>query len=330
MSDIEPNNGLFVISLDFELMWGVWDVTTTKRYGKNITGVQQVIPSLLHIFEQYQVKATFATVGFLFCKDKDELFATNPHLLPAYSNDEYNVYKKELPIIGNDEQDDPYHFGYSLFEQLKESNQEIGTHTYSHYYCLEDGQTAEQFDADIKAAKLIAYKKGVVLNSFVFPRNQVNEEYLEVLAANNINVYRGNPTSWIYKPRRLAAEIYFIRLCRLLDTYLPVSGYNTHSLQRQQGLPINIPASRFLKPYAPKLKWLEKLRMHRIKKEMTKAAQKKELYHLWWHPHNFGVNLEQNIAFLTALLDHYKLLQKKYGFASVSMNEAASIIQKQA
>jgi hypothetical protein len=64
------NNGIFVISLDFELFWGVWDVTTKDKYGENILGVKQAIPSMLSLFEQYNVKATFATVGFLFAKNK--------------------------------------------------------------------------------------------------------------------------------------------------------------------------------------------------------------------------------------------------------------------
>ena len=327
MQDREKK-GHFVISLDFELLWGVWDVTTKEKYGDNITGVQKVIPRLISLFETYDIKATFATVGFLFAKNKEELLQFNPQAIPTYSNENYNVYKKEVPQTGNDEKDDPYHFGYSLLEQLKNTPHEIGTHTYSHYYCLEEGQTADQFTADILAAKKIAEKNGIPLESFVFPRNQVNEDYLKLLFDNSITVYRGNPTSWIYKPRRFTAEVPFIRFCRLLDTYIPVSGYNTHIIKKEKNQPVNIPASRFLKPYVPGLSWLEKLRMRRIKKEMTRAAQKNELYHLWWHPHNFGVNLEKNIDFLTALLKHYTALNKKYGFTSLTMQQAAAAAEK--
>jgi peptidoglycan/xylan/chitin deacetylase (PgdA/CDA1 family) len=324
----KKNTGQFVISLDFELLWGVWDVTTIERYGANIIGVQQVIPRLISLFAAYNIKATFATVGFLFAKDKTTLLNSIPDIKPTYSNADYNVYNKQIPLLGNNEQDDAYHFGFSLLQQLKNSPHEIGTHTYSHYYCLEEGQTAQQFTADILAAKKIAEKEGVQLKSFVFPRNQVNEEYLDLLLANNIIAYRGNPTSWIYKPRRFTAEVPFIRMCRLLDTYLPISGYNTHIIKKENGLPVNVPASRFLKPYVPVLSFLERLRMHRIKKEMTKAAQNNELYHLWWHPHNFGVNLEQNINFLTELLKHFTKLKEKYGFINLTMQQVADAAEK--
>jgi peptidoglycan/xylan/chitin deacetylase (PgdA/CDA1 family) len=319
------NNGIFVISLDFELFWGVWDVTTKERYGANILGVREVIPQLLNLFDEYNIRSTFATVGFLFAKDKKDLNTYLPAIKPGYSNENYNVYAKELISVGNNDVDDPYHFGYTLFEQLKQSNHEIGTHTFCHYYCLEEGQSINEFDADIKAAKQIAAKHNIELSSIVFPRNQVNQEYLSVLKDNGINVYRGNPTSWIYKPRKFTAEVLFIRLCRLLDTYLPISGYNTHVINKQGPLPVNIPASRFLKPYNKRLAWLEKIKLKRIMNEMTRAAQKNELYHLWWHPHNFGVNIVENNANLDIILAHFKKLEKQYGFKNLTMKDAAGL-----
>ncbi len=323
MQHSTENKGQFVLSLDFELHWGVWDVTSINKYGSHIIGVQKVIPRLIEVFDAYDIKATFATVGFLFAKDKAELTANLPAQLPSYADSNYNVYEKEFSAIGSNELDDPYHFGFSLFEQLKQSNNEIGSHSFSHYYCLEEGQTEKDFEADVLAAVHIAKKNEVTLKSFVFPRNQTNEAYLQILYKHGFTNYRGNPTSWIYAPRKFRAEVPFIRLCRLLDTYLPISGYNTHTITSHAGMPVNIPASRFLKPYVPKLRLFEKLRMHRIKKEMTVAAQKNQLYHLWWHPHNFGVNLEENIAFLSSLLEYYKKLQHAYGFSNLTMEEVA-------
>jgi peptidoglycan/xylan/chitin deacetylase (PgdA/CDA1 family) len=315
--------GTFVISLDFELFWGVWDVTTKEKYGPNIIGVKKAMPLMLQLFEEYGINITFATVGFLFAKDKKELLDYLPGEKPGYSNLGYNVYEKELPSAGNNEKDDPYHFGYPILQSILKTNHEIGTHTFSHYYCLEEGQTAVQFTSDILAAKKIATANNILLQSIVFPRNQVNEVYLPILYANGISVYRGNPTSWIYKPRQFLAEIPIIRLCRLLDTYLPISGYNTHKIQQQSDGPTNVPASRFLKPYKPGLAWLEKLKLKRIKNEMTKAAQKGELYHLWWHPHNFGIYTDKNIDNLRTILKHFLFLKNKYGFVNHTMKEAA-------
>jgi peptidoglycan/xylan/chitin deacetylase (PgdA/CDA1 family) len=316
-------NGGFVISLDFELFWGVWDVTNREKYGKNILGVKEVIPRLIDIFDEYNFKSTFATVGFLFAKNKNHLTAHLPAIIPKYTSDKYNVYGIELPKIGEDEIDDPYHFGYPLLNLIKQSRHEIATHTFCHYYCLELGQSINEFEADIKAVKKIAETDNIEVKSIVFPRNQVNDEYLQVLANNGITVYRGNPTSWIYKPRTYTAEILLIRFCRLLDTYFPISGYNTHLIKKNDGLPTNVPASRFLKPYNKKLAFLEKLKLKRILNEMTKAAERKHLYHLWWHPHNFGVDIDENFKNLAVILNHYTNLKEKYGFANYTMSEAA-------
>ena len=323
MTAHNQHNGIFVISLDYELMWGVWDVTTIEKYGNNILGVREVIPKMLQLFEQYNIKTTFATVGMLFAKNKNELLASMPDIKPAYSNNDYNVYDKEFIKTGFNEKDDPYHFGYDLINLVKKSGHEIATHTYSHFFCLEDGQTFEEFDADIKAAIKIALPNEISVSTMVFPRNQVNEEYLPALVNNGIHVYRGNPISWIYKPRKFAAELPFIRLCRLLDTYFPISGNNTFPTDKAASLPVNIAASRFLKPYNKNLSWLEKLKLKRIMNEMTYAAKYNELYHLWWHPHNFGVNIPENMHNLTVILNHYRFLQNKYGFKNLTMKEAA-------
>src|SRR4029077_6616039 len=58
--------GAFVISLDFELLWGVRDNRTIADYGANILGVRQVVPALLDLFAERNIACTWATVGLLF------------------------------------------------------------------------------------------------------------------------------------------------------------------------------------------------------------------------------------------------------------------------
>ena len=55
---------------------------------------------------------------------------------------------------------------------------------------------------------------------------------------------------------------------------------------------------------------------------MERAAMKNEVYHLWWHPHNFGINLKENLGFLEAVLKHYKVLHKEIGMQSRNMKES--------
>jgi hypothetical protein len=49
------DSGAFVLSLDFELLWGVRDKRTVADYGSNILGVRRVVPALLDLFTQRHI-----------------------------------------------------------------------------------------------------------------------------------------------------------------------------------------------------------------------------------------------------------------------------------
>ena len=86
------SKGIFTISLDFELFWGVRDHRTLQTYGENIRNVHRVVPRLLELFSQYDVHCTWATVGFLFFGEKKEMMSYLPVELPKYKKKEYDPY----------------------------------------------------------------------------------------------------------------------------------------------------------------------------------------------------------------------------------------------
>jgi peptidoglycan/xylan/chitin deacetylase (PgdA/CDA1 family) len=317
--------GTFVISLDFELFWGVRDVQTKEAYGANILGVRQAIPAMLALFEEAQLHVTWATVGLLFFREKADLVAGLPARRPQYTDPNLSNYVA-LPDLGPDEASDPYYYGHGLLEQIRRvPGQEVATHTFSHYYCLEAGQTPEDFRADLEAAVAVAHQQGYTLQSLVFPRNQHNAAYLSICHDLGISSYRGNEAAWMYQKQSEAAQTPWQRAARLLDAYLSVSGTNTYARRDlARARPFNIPASRFLRPWSARLAPLEGLRVRRILAGMTHAARRGEVYHLWWHPHNFGVNLDQNMAVLRQVAQHFQALQRQYGFRSQSMAELAA------
>jgi len=321
--------GKFVISLDFELMWGVRDKKTVKDYGANIIGVHKVIPRLLEIFRKHKIKATFSTIGLLFFKNKEELLTGIPNIQPLYKDQNLSPYNGHFESMGSDCDNDKYHYAPHLIREIqKYHEQEIGTHTFSHYYCLEQGQTLQAFKADIESAISIANKQNISLTSLVFPRNQFNDDYLKVCLDLGIFCYRGNEHSWLYRAKNGNDETILRRAFRLIDAYFNLSGHNCYSDEYLRSkMPIDIPSSRFLRPYSKKLKILEGLRLSRIKSGMTYAAKNKLTYHLWWHPHNFGVNQDENFAFLEKILSHFELLHRKYNFQSHTMTDLANIIK---
>lgn len=312
-------SGSLVISLDFELLWGVRDHADRDSYGANVLGAREAIPRLLDLFAENGIRATWATVGFLFCEDRDELIASLPEERPAYANALLSNYGY-LSEVGQDERRDPYYFAPSLIRRIAATpGQRIGTHTLSHYYCLEDGQGLSAFEADLGAAKRLAARRGITLGSIVFPRNQYGPEHLEVCARHGIAAYRGNPTAWAYRPTNAAGQTSLRRALRLLDAHTGVIG--SLAALPTPGRPTNVPASRFLRPRAGRLAPFHPLHLAVIRRGMTAAARADKVFHLWWHPHNFGVGLEENMAGLRGLIAHFQGLRDQTGMRSLAMED---------
>ncbi len=327
---MEQRQGYFVISLDFELFWGMSDVTTLAEYGPNIYGERTAVPRMLEAFAAQDIHATWATVGMLMARNKDELLSLLPprDKRPAYLDMRMSsYYHLENDSIGRDENDDPYHYGSSLVKLIQKTpHQEIANHTFSHYYAV-DGHENDPaiLIRDLEAHRGIARTYGVETTSIVFPRNQVTQETLRICRDHGMDAYRGNENHFLYRARKTGEQSRFIRGLRLLDHYINISGQHTYPLPKKEAGMVNVQASRFLRPYMKSLGFLEPLRMLRIKRAMTHAAKNGEVFHLWWHPHNFGINQEENFKNLTSILTHFKKLQDTYGMKSVTMKEIATI-----
>jgi peptidoglycan/xylan/chitin deacetylase (PgdA/CDA1 family) len=320
------SKGIFTISLDFELYWGVRDHRTLQDYGENIRSVHQVVPRLLALFNKYNVHCTWAAVGLLFCHNKNELMQYLPDEQPAYLKKEYDPYT----YILKNELDPVYHFAPALIEQIKNTpGQEIGTHTFSHFYTLEKNTTLSQFRKDLQAAKKIASQHGIGLNSIIFPRNQYTDEHIKTCRETGIKIFRGNELAGAYKPVSRENENNFRRVIRFADSYFNLTGHHCYAVPLPDKI-INVPASRFLRPYNPKLKWLNGLKLLRIKSGLNYASANGLIYHLWWHPHNFGNYIDENFRFLEVILQYYSRLNKEGKMESLNLFEIYSHIMKHA
>jgi peptidoglycan/xylan/chitin deacetylase (PgdA/CDA1 family) len=314
-------SGQFVISLDFELIYGVSHLDNQQYWKESVCGGRIAVDKMLDLFSRYGIHATWACVGMLMANNRDEMVSFFPNKKPEYDYSNYDMNR-----FGEDEKEDPWHYGGSLVEKIKNTPyQEIGSHTFSHFYCMESGQTIEAFVEDIQAAQRIASKYNIHLRSMVFPKNEVDQQYLEMLGTHGFCTYRGNEACWSYDEK--GKDIFLQRVLRMLDTYINVTGkhcYDLESLPVINGV-LNVPSSRFLRPYSPALRFAEKMKLSRIKSQMKYAAKKGKLFHLWWHPHNFGMNTNENMENLREILEYYSQLKEKYNFRSCNMAEIAEM-----
>lgn len=318
--------GSLVISLDFELAWGVRDFPGSEGpYRANLIGARQAVPRILDMFAKYDVAATWATVGFLFATSREELEHYSPRSRPRYVNRRLDPYADSL---GAGEADDPLHFAPSLIAQIAQTpRQEVASHTYSHYYCLEAGQTAEDFNEDLASAVNIAKARGQELKSLVFPRNQLRADYLPLLARNGLTAFRGNEANFLNRARPGVSGSPLVRGLRAADIFVSLTGSGAvpwAEVAEDEGV-VNVPASRFLRPWQPNGS-LEALRWQRVSSSMEAAARRGAMFHLWWHPHNFGVNTDQNLDALKQHLELYARLRDDHGFMSHTMAEVAELV----
>ncbi|HMQ04647.1 MAG TPA: polysaccharide deacetylase family protein [Pyrinomonadaceae bacterium] len=321
--DDSVKKGAFVISLDLELYWGVRDVIgPTSRYWENLRGERAAIRLLLDLFKEYDIAATWATVGMLFASSDNDAMTLSPSIRPEYADSGLSPYAE---FARDGRPSDDFLYGQDTIEQIRATpRQEIGTHTFSHYYCCEPGQTKETFRADIESAVSAADAHGITLRSIVFPRNQHNPDYDDVLVENGIFCYRGNQAAKMYRFGAVGRESPVTRISRFADTYVNVSGMNTYSWDAIWRGPIaNVAASAFLRPVRNASGPKEMLQFRRIAKCLDEAAEQGRIFHLWWHPHNFGARTAENISFLRKIFDRFAKLRADKGMTSFSMAETA-------
>lgn len=310
-----------VISLDFELLWGVAD-SKDERYYDNITAVRDIIPRLIDLFERFEVGVTWATVGAVCCANLEDFVSS----CPKWPHD--GTSEAALNPLGNYETllNTPENllFAPELVEMIALAPlQELGCHSFGHIYACAEDVSASQFGSDVAAAVLRLKRPKQQISSFVFPRNQVNPEYLSILEQHGFSAFRGNTDHWAYAFSSNRLQSYGSRIFRFVDSYLPLSGSRSVSPEIVTDSLVDVPASCFFRPYKKQLSILEPLKIRRIKWSMKRAARSGRLFHLWWHPHNFGAHAQENLCQLEEILTYFSLLRQEYNFESLTMEKVS-------
>ncbi len=317
--------GTLIISLDFELHWGRFDKYELRDCLPYYQNTRNVIPRILQLFESQQISATWATVGSLMAASIEEWEAYRPQILPDYLQKQLCAYSwvKNSRFLAED-----CLFAPDLVAKIiAQPNQELGTHTFLHYYTAESGQNKAAFKADLAAVKHIAHAKfQQSMRSLVFPRNQYHDEAFEVALEAGFDLMRTNPEDWYWKnPHKVSL---LKKVFRTGDTLVGLGMPTYHqNLHRSPEGWFKLPASRLLRPYQ-KGGLFNQMRVRRIKEELFLAAENNSVYHLWLHPHNFGHYPEENMDCMAEIVEFFCQMRSAYGMTSHHMASFAEQVEK--
>ena len=277
-----------VISLDFELRWGVADKLpdSPDAYRRNLEGEPEAVYGMLDYFAREGIGATWATVGALSCADWDEYLDRAPPP-PAYKDERegFKIGWRKIDPTGR------LHFAPDAVAAIaKASGQELGSHTFSHICFREAGCGPADVLADSRAvAKAFDEKFGVTPTSFVFPRNQVSQT--EALEQAGIERWRSNPKVKCWNATRREEQSRLVRGMRLIDSLAPIGSRRAPAGEMRASYLVRYPLSDRL--------W--KLHLGRIRRDAGRLRGGETL-HLWWHPHNLGADVGRSLGRLAQLV----------------------------
>ena len=209
----------------------------------------------------------------------------------------------------------------------------MGSHTFSHYYCLEPGQNEATFRADLSAAQAMrsAARPGADQSGTapqpVEPRLRTGRPRPGVQLHPRPPAVMGPPSAPARPHQPSAPGGQTGRHATSASRLLPTTAWNDVLLP--SGL-CDVPASAFLRPYDPARKRLEPLRLARLRSGLRHAAQHGRIFHLWWHPHNFSQHQSENFAVLEQILDEFDRLAAAEGMQSLTMADVAATVSSTA
>ncbi len=285
--------GIFCISIDLELAWGIPDGPTPAQLECCVRLERKIVRRLLRLFKQYDIAATWAIVGKLL-EEPDATSAGPPEAW--YAPD--------------------------LIEEIRTADprQEIGSHSFSHIYFTEADRST--LATDLEAARAIHKRHGLDFISLVFPGDLVGNT--DLLTQVGLKIYRGRHNNWQTRDDARNAGKRARSLARAL---LPTRAPAVWPRRREHGL-IELPSSLLLIGRSG-LRGLVLPRLFQLKGVLglRAAARRKGVFHLWFHPSNFYVQTDTQFRILEHLLQEAARLRAEGTLRFATMGDIAREVE---
>lgn len=297
------DRGAFTLSLDFELIWGTLDLFGAEGFRRAcLMERQRIVGDLLALLDEFEIPASWCTVGHLFLESCDGKHADL--LRPSHAWLREDWYHADP---GGHEDDASIFLGRSLVEKILacRTKQELGLHSFSHVIWGDPGCSREVAESEITACMRAAAWTGQAPVSFVFPRNKAG--HLDVLAAHGIRVFRGPGPRWYERDENPGP---LGRLAHLAEVALGTPAPTVLPETTPEGL-VNLPGSMIYLPahgvrgFIPVAQ-----RVRRATAGLEDAARRRRVFHLWFHPTNLADRYEPMMGGLRAIFTRVRKLRE--------------------
>ncbi|ELZ07861.1 polysaccharide deacetylase family protein [Natrialba aegyptia] len=256
--------GSVVCSLDAELGWGFHDFETPPA--DRLEAGRRGWSTMLDLFDEYKIPATWAVVGHLMLEDCDRVHADHP------APEDWFEYEQ---TDWNDRPD--LRFGPDLVDALltADVDHEFASHSFSHVLFGRPETDRDLAVAELERSLEIADAWGQPVDSFIYPRNNIGHR--DVLAEFGISAYRGR------SPTHDGVRGLFDSTVR--DQTMLVEPYRD-----EFGL-VNVPASLFLFGFEGPARtvaesiWQDPM-VVQARRGIEEAVGSDGIFHMWLHPNN--------------------------------------------
>jgi len=263
--------GDVVISLDAELAWGYHDRPTPPT---RMRAARSGWVAALELFDQYEVPATWAVVGHLFLGECDGRHAGHPLGAEWFDDDP-----------GGSADEDGLWYAPEFVDAVADRpvGHELACHSFSHVEFGDERTTEAAAEREVTACLRAADRRGVSLDSFVFPRNRVGHR--AVLADHGFDCYRGVRPKFTYEDSRLRP------VAKVADCYLGLSMPPVVTPTVDEYGMVDVPASLYLFSFEGLARsvlgsvWDEPTAAV-ARRGIDRAADGDGVFHMWLHPHN--------------------------------------------
>lgn len=297
------------MSIDVEMSWG--QIHRADR-DYDFPDERAQMARLLDLFDDHDVAATWAFVGHLMLDgcDRDAGIAHPELVRPEYSWFEGDWLAAD-PCTSAEVA--PTWYAPDLLDAVlaRDVDHEIGSHSFTHLIAGDPGCSEDAFRSDLRRCRREFDRRGLVLRSFVFPRNEYGHVHL--LGEEGFSSFRGRRTD-----SDAGASATGRRIRRVAEM-LALTGRSAATPVAEHGL-WNLPAT-----YLHHVDAVRRypLKLVQAKRRLRQAVTHRSLFHLWIHPHNVQRETERWFDGLEQLLTRASALRREGELDTVTMGQLA-------